>query len=215
MTQDRLKRRYSSQQRTDAAEANRQNILDSAQRLFAVHGISKVTIASIAADAGVAASTVYALFSSKSGLMRGLMERTLFGARFDEARSRLSAVTDPVEAIRLSAGIARAIYESESEELGVLRGASAFSEELSRYEGELEQVRRDMQVDRVEKLFASGMARPGLALEDARQILWMYTSREIYRMLVRESGWSPDKYEAWLSQTIAEALTRGEETGNI
>lgn len=206
MTQVPSKRRYSSQQRTEAAEANRQNILDTARRLFVAHGISDVTIARIAAEAGVAGSTVYALFASKAGLLRGLMERSMFGARFNEARTRLSAVTDPVEAIRLSAGIARAIYDSESEELSLLRGVSTFSEELSQYERELEQTRRDMQADRIDRLFAAGQARQGLTPDDARQILWMYTSREVYRMLVRESGWSPDKYERWLSQTLAEAL---------
>ena len=51
--------------------------------------------------------------------------------------------------------------------------------------------------------------RDGLTLEDARRVLWMYTSRETYRMLVHEAGWSPDRFEAWLRQTIADTLIKG------
>ena len=53
-----------------------------------------------------------------------------------------------------------------------------------------------------------GLLPPGLSLSDARHILWMYTSREIYRMLVVKSGWAPDKFESWLADTLITALHR-------
>ena len=34
----------------------------------------------------------------------------------------------------------------------------------------------------------------------------MYTSRDIYRMLVHESGWTPDQYQSWLSDTLVTTL---------
>jgi hypothetical protein len=34
----------------------------------------------------------------------------------------------------------------------------------------------------------------------------MYTGRDVYRMLVRERGWSADKYEEWLGGTLARSL---------
>ena len=34
----------------------------------------------------------------------------------------------------------------------------------------------------------------------------MYTSRDVYRMLVQEGGWAPDRYQQWLSGTLVEAL---------
>jgi hypothetical protein len=63
-----------------------------------------------------------------------------------------------------------------------------------------------MQRERVERLFAAGRAKKGLPLDKARRLLWMYTSREIFRMLVQEGGWSTDDYEAWLGRTLIEAL---------
>jgi hypothetical protein len=33
-------------------------------------------------------------------------------------------------------------------------------------------------------------------------------SRDVYRMLVIEGRWTPDRYQQWLSQTLVEALLR-------
>jgi AcrR family transcriptional regulator len=181
-------------------------VLNAARRLFIRHGIDRVTIAQIARTAGVASPTVYALFKSKDGILRAMMRGALFGERFRLVQSTLQGVTDPVRLIALSAHVARAIYESESAELGLLRGASAFSPALRKLEQEFEKVRFDMQEERVKRLFERRRQKEGLSLDDARRILWMYTSRDVYRMLVTESGWSPDRYQEWLSRTLLDAL---------
>lgn len=203
---DSGKRRYESDLRSRGAEATKARVLDAAKALFMRHGIDKVTIAQIADKAGVAASTVYAAFKSKEGILRALMKRALFGPTFEAARAKLDDVSDPVRLIELSAHVARAIYESESAELGLMRGASAFSPALRKLEQEFEDIRLEMQEERVERLFAEGKQRSDLSLEDARRILWMYTSRDVYRMLVHEGGWTPDRYQEWLSETLVHAL---------
>jgi AcrR family transcriptional regulator len=202
----RPKRRYVSAQRSETAEATRARILETAKRLFSRDGIDKVTIAELAAGADVAASTVYALFTSKAGILRALMEGALFGPRFQSAHAQLEDVSDPVKLVELTSAVSRAIYESESLDLGVLRGASAFSAELRALEAEFEDRRREMQRARLELLFAHGRARSDLDFAKAQQIMWMYTSRDVYRMLVHESGWTPDQYQAWLSRTLVDAL---------
>ena len=168
--------------------------------------MDQVTIAEIAARADVSASTVYAVFGSKEGILRELMRTALFGPRFREAQSLLDGVCDPVERVARTAQVARAIYESEGAELGGLRGLSAFSPALKQLEEEFERTRYDMQRERLEALAASARMKPGLALDDARRIMWMYTGREVYRMLVDVGGWSPDKYQAWLRAALVDAL---------
>jgi AcrR family transcriptional regulator len=202
----RKRRPYDSRQRADAAAANRAAVLDAARALFSRHGLDKVTIAEIAARAAVSPSTVYAVFKSKEGILRELMRASLFGPRFQEARSLLDGISDPVERVSRTAQVARAIYEAESAELARLRGLSAFSPALRELEEELEAMRYDMQRDRLEALAASGRMKPGLAMEDARRIMWMYTGREVYRMLVEVGGWSPDKYQEWLAAALVDAL---------
>src|SRR5262245_12129988 len=202
----RKRRPYDSRQRDQAAAANRVAVLDAARELFSRHGVDKVTIAEVAARAAVSASTVYAVFGSKEGILRELMRAALFGPRFREAQSLLDGISDPVERIARTAHVARAIYESESAELGGLRGLSAFSPALRQLEEEFEAMRYDMQRDRVEALAASGRMKPGLVREDARRIMWMYTGREVYRMLVEVGGWSADKYQEWLAAALLDTL---------
>jgi AcrR family transcriptional regulator len=200
------RRSYNSEARAQSALETRRRILDAAAVLFSRRGIDRVTIDEVGKKAKVAASTVYAIFKSKDGILRGLMERSLFGPRFQEAQKLLVGVTDPVSLIELTSHVSRAIYESESSDLGLLRRASAFSPALRKMEEEFERIRYEKQSARLELLFTSGKGRAGLSLEEARRILWMYTSRDVYRMLVHEGGWSAERYQQWLSRTLLEAL---------
>lgn len=200
------KRRYVSELRSQAADATKDRVLNAAKKLFVRHGIDRVTIAQIADAAEVAVSTVYALFKSKEGILRGLVSASLFGQQFQAARAKFEGVTDPVRLIALTAHVARAIYEGESSELGLMRGVSAFSPALRKLELEFEKIRFEMQEERVRLLFAQSRERKGLGFDEARRILWMYTSRDVYRMLVQEGGWTPDRYQKWLSDTLVDAL---------
>ena len=209
------KRRYSSKRREQAAEDTRLRVLGAAKALFARRGIDRVTVAQIGAKAGVAGSTVYALYKSKDGILQAIMRAALFGGRFRSAQAVMGGVTDSAVLVALTAHIARAVYESESSELRLIRGASAFSPALRKIEAEFEKVRFDMQADRVELLFAQSKARTGLDLQTARRIMWMYTGRDVYRMLVQEGGWTPEQYQDWLSATLLEALVKPEAAQRI
>jgi AcrR family transcriptional regulator len=202
----RKRRPYNSRRRADAAAANRAAVLKAAGTLFSRHGVDKVSIAEIAAKASVSASMIYSVFKSKEGVLRELMRAALFGPRFQKALTLLDGISNPVDRVARTALIARAIYESESAELGGLRGLSAFSPALSQLEEEFEEMRYDMQRERLEALAASGKMKQGLAMEDARRIMWMYTGREVYRMLVDVGGWSPDKYQEWLASALVDGL---------
>lgn len=200
------RRAYDGTRREEAAAETRARVLASAKALFSQRGVDAVTVGELAEDAGVSASTVYALFKSKEGVLLALMEGALFGEAFRAAVTRFEAVSDPVQQVAMTASVARAIYESESTELGLMRGTSAFSPALRRMEQTFEDTRLAMQTARLQALFSSGRTKAGLAFEDARRLMWMYTSRDVYRMLVQESGWTPDRYEAWLSQTLLDTL---------
>jgi hypothetical protein len=63
-----------------------------------------------------------------------------------------------------------------------------------------------MQEERLKALRESSRLRRGVTFEEARHIMWMYTSRDVYRMLVHERGWTPDRYQAWLSETLVREL---------
>jgi AcrR family transcriptional regulator len=203
------KRPYQSDSRSDAALRTRSRVLDAGRFLFTRKGIDATTIGQIAERAGVSEATVYATVKSKSGLLHAVLQEAMFGPRFQDAQQKLQGVGDPVERIVLTAQVARAIYEGESTELGVLVKSSAFSPELRKVQQAFENLRREMQQERIQALFKAGRARKGLTREVAATLLWLYTAREIYHKLVLESGWTPDRYQAWLEKTLLEALTDG------
>jgi AcrR family transcriptional regulator len=192
--------------RSQAAEGTRARILQASKTLFAGRGIDRVTVEQIAKKAGVSASTVFALYKSKAGILRELIRSALFGQRFQVALARLEGETDPIRLIALTANVARAIYEAESSQLGLIRGVSAFSPALGKLEKEFENLRFQMQKERVKLLFAQSKQRKELTLDEARRIMWMYTSRDVYRLLVHEGGWTPNRYQKWLSSTLVNAL---------
>ena len=60
----------------------------------------------------------------------------------------------------------------------------------------------------MQRLFDGGIVRPGLSFDNVRDILWSLTSREMYRMMVIERGWSPEAYEQWLAEALTQLLAR-------
>ena len=199
-------RPYVSAVRAQAASATRDRILEAARILFTARGIEDVRMSEIAEAAEVAEATIYATFRSREGILRALMQATLFGPHYHAALERFAGETDPERLIALTPAVSRAIYEGEARELGVLRDIAAYSPILRAIEREFEDIRYANQEQRVRDLFAAGRARPGLTVARARRILWMYTSRDVYRMLVTEGGWTPAAYERWLRETLLATL---------
>ena len=205
----KVKRAYVSARREKSAALTKKRVQAAAASLFARRGIDAVTIAEIAERAEVSASSVYALYGSKEGVLYALLESTLFGASYRAAATRLDGVEEPIARLAMTASVARAIYESESEEIAIIRGASSFSAALRRLEQGLEERRYELQEERVTRLHAAGLLTPELTLEKARRLVWMYTARDVYRLLVLEGGFTNDEYEAWLAATLVSALVRG------
>ncbi|SJM35285.1 TetR/AcrR family transcriptional regulator [Mesorhizobium delmotii] len=202
----KTRRRYDVRLRSERASGTRQRILDVAKELFTARGVEKVTINDISSAAGVSASTVYALFQSKTGILRAVVERSFFGPRYAEIARQAENARDAEEILRITASISRVILDAEREEIGLMRGVSALSPELKAIETELETVRFKLQEARAKLLVASVTVARQLGLARVRDILWMYTGRDVYRMLVLERGWSSDEYESWLAETLIKTL---------
>lgn len=200
-------RRYNAASRRAKAEETRARILATAKAEFSERGVDGVTIDDIAAKAGVAAATVYAQFRSKAGLLKEIIQGTFFGPNYARVAERTRATGDPFTLLRITASISRVIFDTEKAEIGLMRGTSAFSPELKKVEAEFERIRFDLQEERARLLVATFPAARTLGLAKVRDIMWMYTGRDIYRMFVLERGWSSDEYEEWLGRTLIQALT--------
>lgn len=55
-------------------------------------------------------------------------------------------------------------------------------------------------------LHEQGVLRSGLSFEEATDVLWALTSYDLYRMLVVEQRWQPERYETWLAQLLVQHI---------
>ncbi len=82
------------------AEATRQQILDSAERVFAARGVARTTMADIAADAGVSRGAIYWHFTSKSDVFHAMFDRQHDANKVVCAAARDSSEPDPLGQMR-------------------------------------------------------------------------------------------------------------------
>jgi AcrR family transcriptional regulator len=202
----RQKRSYQSAVRERQAAETRQRIAAASRRLLASKGYAAMTIGAIAREAGVAAQTVYAVFGSKTGILTEILDEARFDESYRELVRQAMTANEPAERLRYAARIARRIFDSERPVLDLLRGAGVLAPELARVEQERESMRYERQEPLIEYLAKKKQLRPGLRRPRAREILWALTSRDLYRMLVRERRWSSQAFEDWLGRTLIEAL---------
>jgi hypothetical protein len=54
-----------------------------------------------------------------------------------------------------------------------------------------------------------GVLRPGLSVEEARDLLWTLNSLAVHDLLVLQRGWPPARYRDWLAAAVARELLPG------
>jgi AcrR family transcriptional regulator len=199
-------RSYYSLVRSKQADETRGRIAAAARKLILSRGFEAVTVQAIAREAGVAVPTVYAVFGSKRRILAELVDRAAFGPIFQELIGQAERLADPVARLRLTARIARQVYDGERAESDLLRKARVVIPEVAAREEERECGRYEGQALTVAHLAESRQLNPSVTPGEARDILWTFTARDIYRLLVVERGWSADRYQQWLEQALVSTL---------
>jgi AcrR family transcriptional regulator len=200
------KRPYRSSVRQHQASHTRKRIVNAARQLLQSEGYDGMTIEAIAQRAEISAQSVYAAFGSKTGILTALLDQSTFGDEYEEAVRQALSAKDPETRLRLAARIARQIHEPLNAAFDLLRGAGVVAPELAKLEREREDLRYERQERMIVSLRDAGRLRQGLRYSAARDIFWMLTGRDVYRMLVRQRGWPPQKYEQWLAEALVQSL---------
>jgi AcrR family transcriptional regulator len=207
-------RPYKSLVRQRQAGDTRRRIVEATRRLLQTEGYAGMTIEGIAQRAEVSAQSVYAIFKSKTGILTELLDQSTFGADYEDAVRQALNASDPEVRLRLAAPIARQIHDAQSATFDLMRGAGVVAPELARLEQQRECLRYERQERMIISLRDAGRLQPVLDHATARDIFWMLTGRDVYRMLVRERGWSSQKYQDWLANALVHALLAPEEPGS-
>jgi AcrR family transcriptional regulator len=202
------RRAYKSPVRQRQATETRSRIVEATRRLLETDGYAGMTIEAVARQAEVSAQTIYAVFGSKTGILAELLNQATFGADYEDTVRRTLEERDPEVRLRGAAQIARQIHDAQLTGFDLLRGAGVVAPELARLEQEREGIRYERQERMIVSLRGAKRLRPELSSRTARDILWTLTGSDMYRMLVRERGWSPQKYQDWLADTLVRTLLR-------
>jgi len=182
------------------ALATRRIIAEAARGLFLKRGYAATTIDAIAGEAGVAVSTVYAIFKNKRAILKEIRLAWHERTRAREINEEAAQESDPNRRLEMVAHANRRQWEFGGTLVAIYQGAAAADREAA---AELEEALRGRRatLDRVVWGMEEAL-RPGLGVETAAAILRALCRAEVYQELVDGSGWSPDGYEAWLAESL-------------
>ncbi|GIF69564.1 TetR family transcriptional regulator [Asanoa ishikariensis] len=206
-----VNRRYVSPRRQEQARLTRQAILEAAAKLFVDPGYAATPLTAIAAEAGVAIQTVYAVFGNKRQLLSDLVDVTLAGDDERVAMQNRSFVTDIRGLTGLRPRLARfarhlaEVHARQARVMLALAGAATADADASAiWRKNLEERRHGM------LMFAADLAETGevrIDQEQAADVLWLAQDVRNYDWLVLQRGWSTEQFERWFVESVAAALT--------
>ena len=187
-------------------------VVDAAQTLFLERGYGATTIEAISALSDVPPATVYRLFSSKRGILKALLDVSIVGD--DEAvplpdrphvRSLL-ANPDTKNQLAGFVGITAQVNSRTAPIYRILVSAAASDPDAAALLDELTQQRHQGQRLVARALARTDALRPELRERDAADIIHALMSPEVYRLLVVDRGWRPERYERWLTEILIDQL---------
>ena len=188
------------------AEDTRRRIVEATRQLLQSDGYAGMTIEAIAQRAEVSAQSVYAIFKSKTGILIALIDQSTFGSDYEKVVLHALGESDPETRLRLAAAVARQIRGAQSAAFDLMRGAGVVAPELAKLQQQRERLRYEKEEGMITFLRDSRRLRAGLSHKAARDIFWMLTGGDVYRMLVSERRWSPQQYQDWLADTLVHSL---------
>ena len=186
--------------------------MDAALALFVERGYVATTIVAIAERAGVSPESVYAVFKTKRALLSSSLDVSIVGDADPVPLLErgwvqdLRQEADPMRRMRILARNGRSILERVSPIYEVLREASSADPEVASLTRRYEQQRFEGQRTLLRIVAPRGTLRPGLSAAAAADILYAVGSPESYRLLVRDRGWSPARFERWYADTLIRLL---------
>jgi TetR/AcrR family transcriptional regulator, regulator of autoinduction and epiphytic fitness len=207
-----VKRRYESTHREEQARQTRRAILNAAAALFVDPGYAATPLTAIAAKSGVAIQTVYKVFGSKQALLSALVDVTVAG---DDQPiplpdrpfvAEIRALTDARAKLGRYAQYLVEIHTRQAQVmLALAAAATADPDAASTWRKHLDDRRNGMAMFAAD-LASTGELRPDHTVDTAADVLWLAMDVRNYDWLVRQRGWSPERFQRWYVDTVAAAL---------
>jgi AcrR family transcriptional regulator len=210
MTTVNPKRRYDSARRAEQARQTRATVVEAAKRLFLRDGFAATTIAAIGAEARVSVETIYKAFGGKPGLVRAICEAALAGEGPVPAETRSDQMQlsepDPRKIIRGWGELTVEVAPQISPILLLVRSAAAADPEMAVLGTEIDAARLRRMTRNARNLAEARHLRDDITAEQAGEVMWTYSSPELYELLVLRLGWPAERYGAFIAEAMIAAL---------
>jgi AcrR family transcriptional regulator len=207
------KREYDSTRRQAQANETRRHILEAARKLFMERGYAGATAEAIAAEAGVSAQTIYAIFKNKKRMLVSLMNVSPTTGVEDHTpmpeRANVQAVSqerDQRHQLEMFAQVVAANLDQVAVVSEIMTDAAKTEPDFDRILQKLNKQRLEHMTLAVQQVAANGPFREKMDEVYARDTVWTLTSPEVFLLLTQGRGWSKEKYAGWLADMLTSAL---------
>jgi AcrR family transcriptional regulator len=206
------RRPYRSRVRAEQAAQTRLRILEASGDLFAARGYAATTIDAVAARAGVAVDTIYAIFGTKKGMLSALIDLRVTGSTegsdvlAGEGPRALRTMSDRRQMLAGFAADIVARIERVRPIDDVMQSAAVIDPDIADLRARMQENRFGKLRTFTEWLAANGALRQHADVDEAATIVWTLTSPEVNRLLRDVRGWSSQRYQQWLSTTLIRVL---------
>jgi AcrR family transcriptional regulator len=189
-----------SRHRQRQAQATREAVALAARRLFAEQGYVATTIEAISEAAEIPVPTIYSAFGNKPAILEEARRLWINETDVENLHRRALTTPDVEKRLHLAAQWTRRQFELGYDVISIYQEAARADPRVA---GVWRQVmlRREAAVSELLESLR-GRLRPGLTLRRALELYVTWTLPEVYRTLVLERAWSPNKYEHWLADLL-------------
>ncbi len=156
----------------------------------------------IAREAGVAPRTVYTAFGTKREILSLICERWIEQAGARELAGRVLADADPLGRLRGAAHWLRVLYSAGFDVVLIFEAATDESPETRALLRSKLAGRNEV----MDAMIASLEGHLAVPVPRAQAVYRALAAPGVYRELVEESGWSPEDFERWVSDTLQRNL---------
>lgn len=183
-------------------------MLDACVELFAERGYKAVTVAEIAAAAGVAPQTIYAA-GGKRALLNQAVDRLDERVDMPGLMARVADASD-VETLLAAAGEAwLTFYSVVGREVSAIALAAASDSEIGAMWDEGQRRHRAGARLVAERLQDLGALRPGVTVDAAAATVAFLAQWHSVRSAQRDYGWTLETWSEWFVDTVRRALIDG------
>jgi AcrR family transcriptional regulator len=203
-------RRYDTSRRRAEAARTHARVLEVAEQLLLWDGYAATSVAAVATAAGVSTELIYKTFGGKAGLVREIQRRGLLGAGPVPAPDRSDAVSatdlDARSLLREWTQLSTEVAPRVAPIMLLVRSAAATDADLADLLKQMAAQRLERMALNAERLTAHAGVRRDLTVEQIRDVMWTYTSPDLYDLLVTQRGWTVDQYRDFLFRGMSSHL---------